>query len=75
MWPDRVVVDAPLLEQDLSFPQGVEQLPSKELIPKPGDEAFTVAVLPGSSRLTMRFVPATSAERKGQAMVRKTLDL
>ena len=39
MRPDGVVVDAPLLDQDLGFPQAVEDFAIEQLIPEPGTEA------------------------------------
>jgi transposase InsO family protein len=44
--PDRVVVDAPLLDQDLRFAQSVEHLSIEQLIVEPGVEAFTISVFP-----------------------------
>ena len=45
--PDRVVVNPPLLNQDLGFLQGVEYLAVQELVPEARVEAFAVSVLPG----------------------------
>ena len=45
--PDGVVVDAPLLDQDLGIPQAVEDFTIQQFVPEPGVEAFAVAVLPG----------------------------
>ena len=42
-----VVVAAPLLDEDLGFTQGVEDLAVQQLVPEPGVEALAVAVLPG----------------------------
>jgi len=42
MRPDGVVVDAPLLDQDLGFPQAVEDFAIEQLIPEPGIEALAV---------------------------------
>ena len=47
--PDCVVVDAPLLDQNLSFAQVVEDFTVEQLIPEPAIEAFTVSVLPRAS--------------------------
>ena len=44
---DGVVVAAPLLDQDLSFAQRVEDLAVEQFIAEPGVEAFAVPVLPG----------------------------
>ena len=44
--PDSVVVNAPLLDEDLSLAQAVEQLAVEQLAPEPGVEAFAISVLP-----------------------------
>jgi hypothetical protein len=44
---DGVVVASPLLDQDLSFPHGVEDLAVEQFVPESGVEALHVAVLPG----------------------------
>lgn len=46
MRPDGVVVSAPRFYQDLSFGQGVEDLPVHELVAHRAVEAIAVAVLP-----------------------------
>jgi hypothetical protein len=43
--PDGVVVAAPSFDQDLSFGQGIEDLPVQELIAKGSVEALAVAIL------------------------------
>ena len=45
--PDGIVVDAPLLDQDLGFPQAVEDFAVQQFVPEPGVEAFSVSILPG----------------------------
>ena len=42
-----VVMLAPLLDQDLGFPQGIKALPIEQLVAEPGIEALNVPVLPG----------------------------
>ena len=42
-----IVVFAPLLDDDLGFPQRVEALPVEQLVPEPSVEALDEAVLPG----------------------------
>ena len=37
--PDRIVVNAPLFDQDLGFSQGVEQLAVEQRVAEPGIEA------------------------------------
>jgi hypothetical protein len=44
--PDGVVVAAPFLDQDMGFPQRVEELTVEEFIAEVGIEALTVAILP-----------------------------
>jgi hypothetical protein len=44
MRPDRVVVDAPLLDQDLRLSQAVEDFAIQQLVAEPGIEAFAVSV-------------------------------
>jgi hypothetical protein len=46
MRPDRVVVDASFLDQDLGLAQVSEQLTVQEFILEANVEAFTVSVLP-----------------------------
>lgn len=45
--PDSVVVDAPLLDQDLRFSQRVKDFTVEQLVPESGVEAFAVPVFPG----------------------------
>ena len=47
VWPDRVVVTPPLLDEDPSFTERVEYLAVKEFIPKPRIEAFAITIFPG----------------------------
>ena len=47
VWPERVVVLAPLLDDDASFVEGVEDLAIEQLFAETGIEALAVAVLPG----------------------------
>lgn len=49
--PDCVVLDAPLPEQNLRLPQGVEDFVVQHLIPRPGVESIAISVLPRWSRL------------------------
>ena len=44
--PYRVVVDAPLLNQDLRFFQGVEEFTVEQLVAEPSVEALAVSVFP-----------------------------
>ena len=46
VWPDRVVVDAPLLDQELGFTQDVAELTVQQVVAESGIEAFAVSVLP-----------------------------
>ena len=46
MWPDRVVMTAPVFDEYLSLEQRVEDLAVEEFIPEAGVEAFAVSVLP-----------------------------
>lgn len=41
VWPDGVVVDAPLLDQDLGLAQGMEQLTIEQFTAEPGIEALS----------------------------------
>ncbi len=41
-----VVVFAPLLDDDLGFPQGVEDLPVEQFIPEADIEALAISILP-----------------------------
>ena len=64
MWPDRVVVDAPLLDEHLCFSQRVEDFAVEQLIAQLAVEGFAVAVLPGAPRCDvhgLRAEPATAA--------------
>ena len=42
-----VVVSAPLFDQDLCFPERIEDLPVEQLVPEAGIEALDIGVLPG----------------------------
>ncbi len=46
MRADRVVVATPALDDDLGFPQGVEDLAVEQFVTQARVEAFDVAVLP-----------------------------
>ncbi len=48
--PDRVVVVAPFLDQDLGLAQGVEDLAVEEFIAKPGVETLATPILPRGTR-------------------------
>src|ERR1700710_597585 len=50
----RVVVFAPLLDQDTGLGQGVERLARQQLVTELAVEALHVAVLPGTTRLGIR---------------------
>ena len=45
--PVHVVVDPPVLEEDLSLEQGLEELAVQVLVPQPAVEALDPGVLPG----------------------------
>ena len=47
MWPDRIVVAPPLLDQHFGLLQRVEDLAVEQLVPELAVEALVVAVLPG----------------------------
>ena len=47
---DGVVVSPPLLDDDLSLPERVEDLAIEKFIPEAGIEAFAVSILPGGTR-------------------------
>ena len=51
MWPDRIVVASPALDDDLGLTQGIEDLAVEQLITQPRIERFDIAVLPGTARL------------------------
>src|SRR6187397_1430420 len=51
MWPDRIVVASPALDDDLGLTQGIEDLAVEQLITQPRIERFNIAVLPGTARL------------------------
>ena len=44
--PDGVVVDVPLLDEDLGLARGMEQLAVEKFVTEPCVEAFTVSILP-----------------------------
>ena len=46
MWPDRVVVSTPLLDDNVGFLQCVEDLANEQFVPEAGIEALAVSVLP-----------------------------
>ena len=47
VWSLGVVVFPPLLDQDLSLTQAIEDIPIEQFIPHPPVEAFAVPILPG----------------------------
>ena len=47
VWFDGVVVSPPLFDDDLCFPEGVEDFPIQQFIPEAGIEGLAVTVLPG----------------------------
>ena len=47
MRSDGIVVAAPTLDDDLGFPQRVEDLAIEQFVPQAGIEALDVTVLPG----------------------------
>jgi hypothetical protein len=47
---DGVVVSPPLLDDDLSLPERLEDLAIEKFIPEAGIEAFAVSTLPGRAR-------------------------
>ena len=51
MRPDRVVVLAPLLNDDLGFLETVEDLPVEQFVAEFSVEAFAIAILPRASGL------------------------
>jgi len=48
--PERVVLNAPLFDQHLSLPEGVEDLSIKDFVSELAVEAFAIPVLPGAPR-------------------------
>jgi hypothetical protein len=46
VWSDRVVVLAPLLDNNAGFLEGVEDLAIEQFVPEAGIEALAVSVLP-----------------------------
>ena len=46
VWPDSVVVYAPLLDQDFGLPQALEDFAVEPFIPEPDVKAFAAAVFP-----------------------------
>jgi hypothetical protein len=47
VWPSRVVVDAPLLDDNLGFPEAIKDLAIEAFIPELAVEGLAVAVFPG----------------------------
>jgi hypothetical protein len=62
MRPLGVVVDAPALDQNLSFLERVEYLPVQELVPQLAVKALVVAVLPGTAGFDKQRLNADPAE-------------
>ena len=58
MWPNGVVMDAPLLDQNARFIQAVEQFAIQELVSEFSVETFTVTVLPRAAWLDIRSLGA-----------------
>ncbi len=50
MGPERVVLPAPTLDDDLRFPERVEDFSVQQLVPKLAVEGLDVSVLPGATR-------------------------
>jgi hypothetical protein len=51
MGPEGIVLPTPALDDDLGFPERVEDLAVQQLVPKLSVEGFHVSVLPGAARL------------------------
>ena len=46
VWPDRILMTAPVFDEYLGLAERVEDLAAEEFIPESGVEAFAVSVLP-----------------------------
>ena len=46
VWSLSIVVTSPLFDDDLCFPQSIEDLCVKQFISEPAIEAFTISILP-----------------------------
>ena len=64
MWADRVVVAAPLLDDDLGFAEGEEDLPVQEFVSEARIEALAVAVRPAIDSLD-RLLNGLTPRRAG----------
>jgi hypothetical protein len=49
MWTIQVVVDSPVLDEDLGFEEGIEAVPVEEFVTQATVERFDPGVLPGRS--------------------------
>ena len=54
MWPHRVVVFAPLLDDYLCLLEGIKYFSVEQLVPEAGIEALAITVFPGCLRQTQR---------------------
>src|SRR5215204_2363386 len=60
MGPDRIVMPSPAFDDDLSLPQGVEDLSIQQLVSEPGVEDLSIQQLvsePGVERLHIPVLP------------------
>ena len=62
VWPDRVVVLPPALDQHLSFLQRIEDLPVQKFVPQLAVERFIEAVLPRAAGLDEHRLHADPTE-------------
>src|SRR5215210_5473232 len=58
MGPDRIVMPSPAFDDDLSLPQGVEDLSIQQLVSEPGVERLHIPVLPRRAPLDVRCLGA-----------------
>ena len=58
MQPSRVVMETPLLDDHLGFPEAVEDLAIEAFVPELAVERFTKAVLPWRSRFNVQALRA-----------------
>ena len=54
MGSDGVVVVAPLLDENLGFPEAVEDFTVKQFVSQLAVEAFAISILPGAARLDVK---------------------
>ena len=66
MWPNSVVMDAPLLNQNARFIKAVEQCSVQDLVAAVPFATFTIAILPRATWFDIRSLSADAPKHVAQ---------